>query len=93
MILLHANGNCLSMLELITWWKDHSNTNSVMQLPFDPPLSPRTCPCERSCVKLPHDVNIGPTPNDMPSQNMFTSAILIWPGLPVALGAAFWAVD
>ena len=24
---------------------------------------------------------------------MLTLAILIWPGLPVALGAAFWAVD
>ena len=29
----------------------------------------------------------------MPSQTMLTLAILIWPGLPVALGAAFWAVD
>lgn len=29
----------------------------------------------------------------MPLQTMLTLAILIWPGLPVALGAAFWAVD
>lgn len=44
-------------------------------------------------MQLPHDINLGPTPNDMPSQNMFPSALLMWPGLPVALGAAFWAVD
>lgn len=82
----------------------HARTDHMVERSFKPQLcdaaalwsstlSPAPAPCEESCIKLPHHINKGPTPNNMPSQNMLTLAILIWPGLPVALGAAFWAVD
>lgn len=66
--------------------------DSVMQLlSWSSTLSPRTCPAKGTHIKLPHHINTGP-PQQLPSQ-ICADGYSLFSWLPVALGAAFWAVD
>lgn len=82
------------MLELITRWEDHfkhefCDAAAVLILHS---LSPAPALCgglTLSCLII----LILAHPQQHAIADMLTLAILIWPGLPVALGVAFWAVD